>query len=113
MLAGFTTHNAGTFTQTGSGIIGSTSDKLRCTYQTLTGDGEISARISALQNTGNSSRVGVMIRDTLAANSKEIFMGMTGSTTTTTFAATCYIGLAVGSDTAQNTSQFSKVSGTP
>jgi autotransporter-associated beta strand protein len=170
MLAGSTTHSSGTFTQAGSGIIGGTADKLRFTYQTLTGDGEITARISSLQNTGNSSRVGVMIRDTLATNSKQIFMGMTGtnayrwvrrtatsgsttssnsstgtvpntwvrlvrsgttitafkstngtswtsvgSTTSTTFASTCYIGLAVGSgsDTTLNTSQFSNVSVTP
>lgn len=79
MLAGTTTFNAGTFTQSGSGIIGSTSSKMRFTYQTLSGDGEIIARISALQNTGNSSRVGVMIRESLAANSREIFMGMSGS----------------------------------
>ncbi|MES2980862.1 MAG: DUF6288 domain-containing protein [Verrucomicrobiota bacterium] len=170
MLAGSTTHNAGTFTQAGSGIIGGTGDKLRFTYQTLTGDGEIIARISALQDTGSSSRVGVMIRDTLAPNSKEIFMGMTnsnayrwvrrtttgasttssnsstgtvpntwvrlvrsgttitaykstngttwtsvGSSTNTTFASTCYIGIAVGSgtDTTLNTSQFSNLSVTP
>ncbi|HSG23494.1 MAG TPA: hypothetical protein VLA64_11125, partial [Azonexus sp.] len=126
--------------------------------------------ISALENTGNSSRVGVMIRDSLAANSKQIFMGMAGSNgyrwmrrtttggntsnsnsstgtvpdtwvrlvrsgstitaykstdgsswttvgsaTNTTFASTCYIGLAVGSgsDTTLNTSQFSNVSVTP
>ena len=54
MLAGSATYNAGTFTQAGSGIIGGTSDKLRFTYQTLTGDGEIIARISSLQNTGTS-----------------------------------------------------------
>jgi autotransporter-associated beta strand protein len=170
MLAGSASFNAGTFTQAGSGIIGSTSDKLRFTYQTLTGDGEIIARISNLQDTGTSSRVGVMIRDTLAANSKQIFMGMTstgayrwvrrtttggstsssnsstgavpntwvrlvrsgttitaykstngsswttvGSTTNTTFASTCYIGLAVGSgsNTTLNTSQFSNVGVTP
>jgi autotransporter-associated beta strand protein len=170
MLAGSTTFNAGIFTQSGSGIIGSTGDKQRFTYQTLTGDGEIIARISGLQNTGNSSRVGVMIRDSLAANSKQIFMGMTGSgayrwvrrtatggstsstnsnsgtvpntwvrlvrsgstitayksvngtswttvgsTTNTTFAATCHIGLAVGSgsDSALNTSQFSNINVTP
>ncbi len=170
MLAGSATFNAGTFTQSGSGVIGGTSDMLRYTYQTLTGDGEIIARISILQNTGNSSRVGVMIRDTLAPNSKEIFMGMTGSnayrwvrrtatggsttssnsnsgtipntwvrlvrsgttitaykstngtswttvgsTTNTTFASTCYIGLSVGSGstTTLNTSQFSNVSVTP
>jgi autotransporter-associated beta strand protein len=170
MLAGSTTHSSGTFTQTGSGVIGSTSDKFRFTYQTLTGDGEIIARISNLQNTGNAGRVGVMIRDTLAANSKQIFMGMTnsnayrwdrrtstggatsssnsstgtvpntwvrlvrsgttitayksangttwttvGSTTNTTFASTCYIGLAVGSgsDTTLNTSQFTNLNVTP
>ena len=170
MLAGSATYSAGTFTQAGSGVIGSTSDKLRFTYQTLTGDGEIIARISNLQNTGSSARVGVMIRDTLAANSKQIFMGMTGSnayrwmrrsatggnpstgnngtgtvpntwvrivrsgttitsykssngtswtlvdsSTNTTFATTCYIGLAVGSgsNTTLNTSQFSNVSVTP
>ena len=79
MLAGSLTYNAGTFTQAGSGVIGSTSDNLNFTYQTLTGDGEIIARISVLQDTGTSSRVGVMIRDTLAANSMHIFMGMTGT----------------------------------
>ena len=169
-LAGSVTTSAGTFTQAGSGTVGGTSDKLHFTYQTLTGDGEIIARISNLQNTGTSSRVGVMIRDTLAANSKSIFMGMSdtgtyrwirrtttgGSTTTTasstgtvpntwvrlvragttitaykstngtswtsvgstkntTFASTCYIGLAVasGSTTTLNTSQFSNVTVTP
>jgi hypothetical protein len=79
MLVGSTTFSSGTFTQSGSGAIGSKSDRFRFTYQTLTGDGEIIARIGSLQNTGNSSRVGVMIRDTLAPNSKQIFMGMTGS----------------------------------
>jgi hypothetical protein len=170
MSAGTTTFSSGTFTQAGSGIIGGTTDKLRFTYQTLSGDGEIIARISNLQNTGNSSRVGVMIRDTLATNSKQIFMGLTGSgayrwarrtatggstsvtnsssgtvpntwvrlvrsgttitayrstngtswttvgsTTSTTFNSTCYIGLAVGSgsDTTLNTSQFNSLSVTP
>jgi len=170
MLAGSTTFSAGTFTQSGSGVIGSSSDKLRFTYQTLTGDGEVIAKISALQSTGNASRVGVMIRDSLAANSKEICMSMSGtnayrwdrrtttggsttnsnsstgtvpntwvrlvrsgttitaykstngttwttvgSTTSTTFASTCYIGLAVGSGstTTLNTSQFSNLTVTP
>jgi hypothetical protein len=170
MLAGSVTTSSGTFTQAGSGVIGSTSDRFNFLYQTLTGDGEIKVRISTLQNTGTSSRVGVMIRDTLATNSKSIFMGMTGSnayrwvrrTTTggstsssnsstgtvpntwvrlvrsgttitaykstngtswtkvgdtknTTFASTCYIGLAVGSgsNTTLNTSQFGNVTVTP
>ena len=170
MLAGSASYNAGTFTLAGSGTLAGTSDKLRFTYQTLTGDGEIIAKISTLQNTGSTARVGVMIRDTLATNSKQIFMGMAGtsayrwarrtttggsitssssgtgtvpntwvrlvrsgttitaykstngttwtsvgSTTNTTMAANCYIGLAVdsGSDTTLNTSQFSNLSVTP
>jgi hypothetical protein len=79
MLEGSATHDAGTFTQAGSGVIGGTSDRFRYTYQTLTGDGEITARINTLQNTGTSSRVGVMIRESLATNSKQVFAGMTGS----------------------------------
>ena len=79
MLAGSVFYNAGTFTQAGSGTLGTTTDTLNFAYQTLTGDGEIIARVSVLQDTGTSSRVGVMIRDTLASNSKQIFMGMSGS----------------------------------
>ena len=81
ILAGSVSYNAGTFTQAGSGSLGTTSDKLCFTYQTLTGDGEIIAKISVLQDTGTSSRVGVMIRNTLATNSKQIFMGMSGTGT--------------------------------
>ena len=170
MLAGSVSYNAGTFTQAGSGTLGTTTDKLNFAYQTLTGDGEIIARISVLQDTGTASRVGVMIRDTLASNSKQIFMGMSGSntyrwvrrtttggsntttnsstgtvpntwvrlvrsgttitaykstngttwtsvgsSTNTTFASSCYIGLAVssGSNTTLNTSQFTNLSVTP
>ena len=74
-------YSAGTFSQSGSGSLGTTSDQLSFSYQTLTGDGEITAKISALQNTGTLSGVGVMVRETLAPNSKHVFMGMTGSST--------------------------------
>jgi cell wall assembly regulator SMI1 len=80
-LSGTSTYNAGTISQSGSGVLGTTSDKLSFNYQTLTGDGEITAKISALQDTGTLSGVGVMIRETLATNSKHVFMGMTGSNT--------------------------------
>ena len=78
-LAGSAAYAAGTFTQAGAGLFGGTSDSYRFTYQTLSGDGEIIAKVSALQNTGTASRVGVMIRDSLAANAKQAFMGLTGS----------------------------------
>ncbi len=79
MLAGSTTYNASTFTLAGSGLVGGTADKLHFAYQTLSGDGSIVARITNLQNTGTNSRVGVMIRDTLAPNSKQFFIGVTST----------------------------------
>jgi regulation of enolase protein 1 (concanavalin A-like superfamily) len=48
-------------------------------YQTLFGDGEIIARVDQLQNTGTSSRVGVMIRNTLASNAQYAAMTATGT----------------------------------
>jgi HEAT repeat protein len=80
-LSGTSTYNGSTISQSGSGALGTTSDKLNYSSQTLSGDGEITAKISALQDTGSLSRVGVMIRETLATNSKHVFMGMTGSNT--------------------------------
>ena len=79
MLASSASCSAGTFTQAGSGKFGGTSDKFCFTYQTLSGDGEIIAKVSSLQNTGTSSRVGVMIRDSLATNSRQVFMGLTST----------------------------------
>jgi autotransporter-associated beta strand protein len=81
MLAGSTSYSAGIVSQSGSGALGSTSDKLSFNYQTLSGDGDITSKISMLQDTGALSRVGVMIRETLATNSKYVFMGMSGSNT--------------------------------
>jgi glucuronoarabinoxylan endo-1,4-beta-xylanase len=83
-LSGTSSYNAGTIVQSGSGALGSTSDKLNFSYQTLSGDGEIIAKISILQDTGTLSGVGVMIRETLATNSKHVFMGISGSNTYTT-----------------------------
>ena len=78
-LAGSTIYKSGIFTQAGAGGLGTATDKLRFTYQTLSGNGEIVAKVSALENTGNSSRVGVMIRETLATNSRQVFVGLSGT----------------------------------
>ncbi len=82
IAAGSATHTSGVFTVSGAGALGSgflssKNDAFHFAWQTLAGDGEIIARISSLQATGTSSRVGVMIRDTLATNSRHVFMGMT------------------------------------
>lgn len=66
-------------TVTGAGMLGGSSDGFRYVYQTLSGDGSIVARVNALQNTGADARVGVMIRDTLAMNSRMASLGVTGS----------------------------------
>jgi hypothetical protein len=44
----------------------------------MSGDGSVTARITSLDNTGNQARVGVMIRDTLASNSRHVFIGLDG-----------------------------------
>jgi len=77
-LAGSATHEGGTYTLAGSGVLSGRNDTFQFAWQPLSGDGEIIAKVSALQDTGNSSRVGVMIRDTLASNSRQVFMGLAG-----------------------------------
>jgi hypothetical protein len=79
IAAGSATQAAGVFTVSGAGTLSGRNDRFHFVHQTLSGDGEITARVSSLQNTGTSSRVGVMIRDTLATNSRHVFMGLTGS----------------------------------
>lgn len=69
----------GVFQNTGAGVIGSTADGLRFTYQALTADGDITVRVPAFTNSGSSSRLGVMIRDTLSADSRHVFLGTDAS----------------------------------
>jgi fibronectin-binding autotransporter adhesin len=106
-LTGTSTYTAGTISQSGSGALGNTSDKLNFNYQTLSGDGEITAKINALQDTGTLSGVGVMIRETLASDSKHVFMGMTGSNTYVNASRTTTGGISttgsVGTGTVPNT----------
>ena len=80
-LSGFTYYKPGTYTQAGSGAFGVNSEKFRYTFQKLNGDGEIISRVSMLENTGNSSRVGVMIRESLASNARHVFLGLSGKGT--------------------------------
>jgi hypothetical protein len=77
-LEGSATYSNGVFTVSGSGTLAGRNDSMNFAWQPVSGDGEIIARVSSLENTGMSSRVGVMIRDTLATNSRHVFMGLTG-----------------------------------
>ncbi|HHG86274.1 MAG TPA: choice-of-anchor D domain-containing protein, partial [Bacteroidetes bacterium] len=63
------------FTVSGSGNdIWATADEFQFVYQTLTGDGEIIARVTSIQNTNQWAKAGVMMRNTLAAGSEEVMM---------------------------------------
>jgi hypothetical protein len=71
-LAGFTNYSSGVYTIAGAGSdIWIATDQFQFAYESLTGDGTIEARVVSLQNTnsGGHSKAGVMIRNSLSANS--------------------------------------------
>lgn len=68
----------GVYTVTASGSdIWSDHDEFRYVYATLTGDFEISARVLSLENTDPWAKAGVMVRETLDADSRHAFMCVT------------------------------------
>ena len=72
--------STGTFTVAGAGAdVWGTADAFRFAYQTLTGNGSIVARVTQNQNTNASSKVGVEIRESLAANAKHVAMTTSAS----------------------------------
>jgi PKD repeat protein len=79
-IAGSASYSAGTFTVRGSGAdIWDRADRFHFVYQPLNGDGEIVARVAAVQNTNSWAKAGVMIRESLATNSVNAFMAVTPS----------------------------------
>ncbi|MEK7951417.1 LamG-like jellyroll fold domain-containing protein [Luteolibacter soli] len=78
-LQGSAEYYPSAFTVKGAGTFGGTSDAFRYVYQTLTNNGTVIARVSTLQNTGANARVGIMMRDTLAANSAMAALTVTGT----------------------------------
>ena len=64
-------------TITSSGMLSITQDNQLFTWQTLVGDGEITARVSAIANASSHTLAGVVIRESLATNAKHTFMGVT------------------------------------
>jgi len=65
-----------TLKASGADIWGS-SDRGHYISQSMTGDGEIIARVASLQNTDPFAKSGVMFRATSAANSQNVFMSVT------------------------------------
>ena len=65
---------AGTYTITArSGDIFGQSDSFHYVFKELSGIGSIIAKVESATNTSNSAKIGVMIRDTLAPDSKHAF----------------------------------------
>ena len=69
---------AGIHTITGSGLgITGTADKGHLYYDKLTGNGSIIAKVLSVQNTNASAKAGIMIRETTASGSKNVFLAFT------------------------------------
>jgi chitodextrinase/regulation of enolase protein 1 (concanavalin A-like superfamily) len=73
-------HANGVFTTTANGAdIWGSQDSFRFVHQTLAGDGQLTARVTALDLTDPWAKAGVMMRAGLGSNSAHVFMAITGS----------------------------------
>jgi len=75
-LTGNATEANGVYTVQGAGNITGPADSFRFVFQPLSADGDITARINSITANGVNRCVGVMIRESLAPNSKYTFMGI-------------------------------------
>ncbi|MBL7184918.1 MAG: hypothetical protein ISS70_01220 [Phycisphaerae bacterium] len=74
-VGGFAEGPVGTYTMTSRGAdIWGTSDEFHFAYKQLTGAGSIVAKVEGLRNSHDWAKAGVMIRDTLEANSVHAMM---------------------------------------
>jgi hypothetical protein len=82
--AGSASYSSGVFTVSGSGDdVWGTSDAFHFTYQSLSGDGQIIARVASVADVASWSKAGVMIRASTAANAAYGFMIVSASKGTT------------------------------
>ena len=73
--AGLVENPAGQYTiSANSGDVWDTADSFRFVYKTLNGDGAISAKVLSVTNTNVWAKAGVMIRESLSADSSYAFM---------------------------------------
>jgi regulation of enolase protein 1 (concanavalin A-like superfamily)/endonuclease/exonuclease/phosphatase family metal-dependent hydrolase len=76
-ITGNASYNGGLFTVAGAGAdIWSASDALHFVYRTLSGDGQITARVHQVQNTSTFAKAGVMMRDGLGANAAHVILDL-------------------------------------
>ena len=88
---GYATYDAsnGNWFVGGSGNdIHSTADNFRFVYQTLTGNGSITARMTGVDNTNTYAKAGVMLRETLTSASRNAFNYFTPTASETGYRTT-------------------------
>jgi PLD-like domain len=74
-LAGSASFSSGTFSVRGAGAdIWGGSDSFQYVYQTVSGDGEIVARVTGITNTNTYAKAGVMWRESGAANAAHVIL---------------------------------------
>lgn len=76
--AGAARYNAGIFTVAGAGALTPKADAGNFGWQMIGKKGQITARIRKVDDTGSATRVGIMIRASLAPNSRQVFLGVDG-----------------------------------
>jgi regulation of enolase protein 1 (concanavalin A-like superfamily) len=76
-VAGDARLDDGAYTMTGTLDIWGKADGFHFAYRPIDGDGTITARVLAVQNTNNHAKGGVMIRESLAADSRHATMVVT------------------------------------
>jgi len=73
--AGGASYNNGTFSVSGAGAdIWNSADAFNYAYESLSGDGQLVARVASVENTAAWAKAGVMVRNTLDANSAYALM---------------------------------------
>lgn len=78
--AGSASYSGGVFTLNGAGsTIGGTADSFHFVHQTLNGDGQITARLTSIENNSSQAEAGIMIRSGLGNN--DVHVSLTGTPT--------------------------------
>lgn len=80
-----------------------TSDSFRFVYRSVTGDCEILARVTGVQQTSAASRAGIMIRESTEPNAKYAFICLKATNGVQSQARRTITGIRVKSDTASQT----------
>ncbi|MES2474680.1 MAG: Ig-like domain-containing protein [Verrucomicrobiota bacterium] len=73
------TFASGIFTLGGSGTLFGKVDAGNFGWQNLSSDGSITARIRKIDDTGKDSRIGLMVRQSLAPGARQAFIGVDGN----------------------------------